>query len=59
MRESGDPSAVALAAKYKTVRMPGLSLSDNDAADLISYVEAMTYAEAASKAAPQLQHEHH
>jgi protein SCO1/2 len=59
MRAKGDPAALALATKYKAVRMPGLSLSDNDASDLISYVDAMTYAKAADGADPHSHPAHH
>jgi protein SCO1 len=40
MRRQGDPTALALVAKYPNVRMPPLGVSANDAADLIAYVEA-------------------
>jgi len=39
MREKKDPVALELAAKYPGVLMPRLGLSDNDAADLISYLK--------------------
>jgi protein SCO1/2 len=42
MQAQKDPIALALAAKYPGVRMPILGVSPNDAADLISYVEAQT-----------------
>ena len=44
MRQQGDPTALALATRYPTVRMPTLSLSSDDASDLIAYIDAMTYA---------------
>ena len=37
-----DPVALALAAKFPGVRMPNLRLSENNAADLISYIGAQT-----------------
>jgi protein SCO1 len=43
-----DPTALQLSEQYPRVRMPNLGLAGNDAADLIAYVEAMTYAAAAS-----------
>ncbi len=46
LRRDGDPIAKALAERYPTVRMPTLSLSTEDAADLIAYLEAMTFASA-------------
>jgi protein SCO1/2 len=42
MRNEGDPVAKALFARYKTVRMPNLSLTATDAADVIAYVAAQT-----------------
>jgi protein SCO1/2 len=44
MRAKGDPTALQLAKEFPTVRMPSLSLSTDDAADLIGYVEALTRA---------------
>ncbi|MDB5641001.1 MAG: SCO1/SenC/PrrC family cytochrome c oxidase assembly protein [Hyphomicrobiales bacterium] len=49
MRADGDPIVLELAAKYPTVRMPSLSLSTDDATDLIGFIEAMTYARNADK----------
>jgi protein SCO1 len=43
MRAQNDPDALALFAKYPDVRMPKMGLSENDAADLISYVELQMY----------------
>jgi protein SCO1/2 len=40
MLAEGDPIATALFNKYKTVRMPNLSLASGDVADLIAYLEA-------------------
>jgi protein SCO1/2 len=40
MREQGDPIAVALAARFKPMRMPNLSLTEEDAADILAYVDA-------------------
>ena len=42
MRAQNDPLAIELAAKYPGVRMPTLGVSENDAADLIGYVEEVT-----------------
>ena len=60
MRDKKDPVALELAARYKGVRMPTLSISDNDAADLLAYVELLTYRLHAKQdeAAPR-QHQHH
>jgi len=35
-----DPTALALAAKFPAVRMPSLGISDIDARDLLSYLDA-------------------
>jgi protein SCO1 len=42
VRARKDPVTVALAAKFPGVRMPFLGLSETDAGDLISYIEAET-----------------
>jgi protein SCO1 len=42
MRAQNDPLALELAAKYPGVRMPALGVSENDATDLIAYVEEVT-----------------
>lgn len=44
MRASQDPTALALAARYPSVRMPNIGLAEHDAGDLIAYIEAMSYA---------------
>ena len=38
-----DEYALALRARYRDVRMPNLGMQENDAADLIAYIEAQTY----------------
>jgi len=43
MRAQNDLDALALVAKYPNVRMPKMGLSENDAADLLSYVELQMY----------------
>jgi len=64
MRAQKDPAALALAEKYPGVRMPNVGLSENDAADLLSYVELLMYrlsstqGDSQGKSAP-LQHQHH
>jgi protein SCO1 len=40
MRREKDPTALALVAKYPTVRMPPLGIGENDAADLLAYMGA-------------------
>jgi len=42
MRHEKDPLALELAAKYPGVVMPRLGITENDAADLIAYVEAQS-----------------
>jgi protein SCO1 len=59
MRARQDPAALSLAAKYPAIRMPNLGLSELDSSDVIAYVEAMTYAADAEKAAPAHAHHHH
>jgi protein SCO1 len=49
MRAQKDPVALALMTKYKGVRMPNLQISNNDANDLITYIDVQTYAFAISK----------
>ena len=44
MRAAQDPTALELAARYPSVRMPNIGLAEHDAGDLIAYIEAMTYA---------------
>jgi protein SCO1 len=57
MRSQKDPAALQLAQQYPRVRMPNLSLRGNDAADLIAYVEAVTYAASADNKS-QIRHDH-
>jgi protein SCO1/2 len=38
MRARKDPIALALAVKYPTVRMPGIGVSEEEAADLVAYI---------------------
>ena len=40
MRKEKDPIALALSAKYPVVRMPGIGVSEDEAADLIAYIDA-------------------
>src|SRR5215468_2550279 len=39
-RAAHDPVALALAEKYPAVRMPALGVAQNDASDLIAYLDA-------------------
>src|SRR5262252_6553412 len=40
LRAARDPAAIALAEKYPAVRMPALGVAQNDASDLIAYLDA-------------------
>ena len=62
MFAQNDPIALALAEKFPGTRMPNLQITENDATDLIAYLEARTYAanadpEAAAAHAKQHKHE--
>jgi len=39
LRSQNDPLALALAARYPSVRMPAMGITDNDAADLLAYLD--------------------
>ena len=41
LRQSGDPIAASLAAKYSQVRMPNLQLSDRQIQDVIEFLAAV------------------
>ncbi len=61
-RKRGDPTALALANRFKGISMPNLGLSKRDAEDLISYVESETMRLANTHAHPAKtasQHKHH
>ena len=40
VRTRGDPIALELVAKFPTVRMPSIGVSEREAADLVAYIEA-------------------
>jgi protein SCO1/2 len=40
MQRAKDPTALSLIAQFPTVRMPALGIAENDAKDLIAYIEA-------------------
>lgn len=44
LRVEKDPVALASAARYEGVRMPNLGLSDLDVQDVLTYIDARTYA---------------
>ncbi len=59
-----DPVALAMAKKYRGLRMPNLGLSEQDAADVLAYVDAQSYiivTQANGRAAlhDHSAHEHH
>lgn len=58
-----DPIAMALAEKFRGVRMPNLGLSEDDARDVIAYLDAQSYiqsvAEASGGAHDHNHHHHH
>jgi len=61
MRAKNDPVATALAAKFAPVRMPNLRLSEQDAADVISFLqrENRKLADMQMPAAPGNSHHRH
>lgn len=64
VRASQDPAALALVARFPTVRMPNMGLTESDADDLLSYVELQMYRLSSpppsnAKALPQRHHHHH
>jgi len=56
-----DPTALALAAKFPAVRMPALGISDIDAGDLLSYLDAESarMTDAGASSARQASHPYH
>lgn len=48
MHAAGDPIALQLAAEYPAVRMPNLQLSEADVSDVLTYLDARTFAIAAA-----------
>ena len=58
MRAEHDPIALALMEQFKGVRMPNLQISENDAGDLIAFLEARSYATNAGGSAPTHVHDH-
>jgi protein SCO1 len=42
MRAAGDPIARELLAKYRMVRMPNLNLSEEEAAEVVAYIQSQT-----------------
>jgi protein SCO1/2 len=65
LRAAGDAAALDLARAFPSVRMPNLALSEADAADVLAYLEARTYAaqeaekDAAREASAGDHHHHH
>ncbi len=46
MRAAGDPIARELRAKYGTVRMPNLNVSEGEAAEVLAYIQSQAHSEA-------------
>jgi protein SCO1 len=59
MRRQKDPTALALAAQYPGALMPRLGIAKNDAADLISYLEAQAARWNAGAGTPEPHHHQH
>lgn len=59
MRAKNDGAAIELVKKFPTVRMPNLTLSADDAKDVLAYVEAMTYVRAPRRTAAEEHHHPH
>jgi len=65
MRSQKDPDALALVAKFPGARMPAMGITENDAADLLAYVELLAYrltgaqGGAQGTSAPTQHHHHH
>jgi protein SCO1/2 len=60
-RARRDPIALELVAKFPGVHMPALGIAENDATDLIAYLQAQTASlnDAQMPAMPDHQHHHH
>ncbi len=43
MFAAGDPVALAMAKRFRGLRMPNLGLSEQDADDVIAYLDAQTF----------------
>jgi protein SCO1 len=54
-----DPVAMAMLKKYRGVRMPNLGLSEQDAGDVLAYIEAQTYVHASAAAGVVHDHSQH
>jgi protein SCO1 len=54
-----DPVAVAMKKKYRGVQMPNLGLSDQDAGDVLAYIEAQTFIQASAAAGVVHDHSKH
>jgi cytochrome oxidase Cu insertion factor (SCO1/SenC/PrrC family)/cytochrome c2 len=54
-----DPTTLALAVKFPAVRMPALGVSDNDARDLLSYLDAESARMTDAPASSALEVTHH
>lgn len=65
VRASNDSIAMELVARFKSVRMPTLGLSSDDATDLLAYLDAQTYRASPPASIPPAEpaaahlHQHH
>jgi protein SCO1 len=57
--ERKDPVALAMLKQYKGIRMPNLGLSEQDAGDVLAYINAQTYIEASAAAGHVHDHAKH
>ncbi len=53
-----DPVALAMAKKYRGLRMPNLGLSEADAADVLAYIDAQSYIITAQASGRAALHDH-
>jgi cytochrome c2 len=60
MRKKNDPATRELMARFPTVRMPKMGLTDEDAADMIAFLrrKSADLKEAEADAAPHAHHDH-
>jgi protein SCO1 len=59
MIAQGDPVALELVAKFPAIKMPNLGLSEVDAADVLAFIEAQSYAVNSLASTPKTASGHH
>ena len=57
--EAKDPVAMAMLKKYRGIRMPNLGLSEQDAEDVLAYIDAQTFIQASADAGVVHDHSAH